>query len=258
VANKEHVDVVLRGAEAIAAWRAANPDVRLDLRGAPLRRANLIRANLSGADLKGADLEWADVRWADLIGADLSDATLARADFHKADMAGALLSRAQLAHANFEDASLRGADVSGASLYHTRLVNTDLAGAHGLTSSQHLGPSVLDAETIMKSGFLPTEFMQGCGANSATISAAQSYDFRALPALVDSYGDYFSCFISYASQDEAFAQRLHDDLQVAGVRCWYAPKSMRIGDDILERIRTAIRTHEKLLLAPNGFSDPKR
>ena len=58
----------------------------------------------------------------------------------------------------------------------------------------------------------------------------------------------YSCFISYSSKDEAFAKRLHADLQDKGVRCWFAPEDMRIGDKIRTRIDEVIRVHDKLLL----------
>jgi hypothetical protein len=60
--------------------------------------------------------------------------------------------------------------------------------------------------------------------------------------------EYYSCFISYSSKDEAFAQRLHTDLQQKGVRCWFAPEDMKIGDKIRPRIDESIRIHDKLLL----------
>jgi transcriptional regulator with XRE-family HTH domain len=59
---------------------------------------------------------------------------------------------------------------------------------------------------------------------------------------------YYSCFISYSSKDEAFAQRLHADLQDNGVRCWFAPEDMKIGDKIRPTIDQSIRVHDKLLL----------
>ncbi len=59
---------------------------------------------------------------------------------------------------------------------------------------------------------------------------------------------YYTCFIGYASQDDLFAQRLHADLQDHGVRCWFAPEDMKIGDKIRSRIDKAIHQQEKLLL----------
>jgi hypothetical protein len=59
---------------------------------------------------------------------------------------------------------------------------------------------------------------------------------------------YHSCFISYSSKDEALARRLHADLQDQGVRCWFAPEDMKIGDKIRTRIDEAIHLQDKLLL----------
>jgi hypothetical protein len=50
-----------------------------------------------------------------------------------------------------------------------------------------------------------------------------------LPSLLNEAIQHYSCFISYSSKDQAFAERLHADLQNNGVRCWFAPHDMRIG-----------------------------
>ena len=56
MADPEHVEVVKRGAAAIAEWRQENPGVILDLGKANFRYANLRGGDLSGADLSGAHL----------------------------------------------------------------------------------------------------------------------------------------------------------------------------------------------------------
>jgi len=40
---------------------------------------------------------------------------------------------------------------------------------------------------------------------------------------------FYSCFISYSTKDQVFAERLHADLQNKGVRCWFAPHDLPIG-----------------------------
>ena len=55
-------------------------------------------------------------------------------------------------------------------------------------------------------------------------------------------------FISYSSKDDAFAKRLHADLQNQGVRCWLYAHDMPIGAKILDTIDQAIRLHDKVLL----------
>jgi hypothetical protein len=57
-----------------------------------------------------------------------------------------------------------------------------------------------------------------------------------------------ACFISYSSADTGFVRRLISDLTAAGVRCWYAPEDLRIGDDILEGLRQAISLNDKVVL----------
>jgi TIR domain len=60
--------------------------------------------------------------------------------------------------------------------------------------------------------------------------------------------EFYSCFISYSSKNHEFAERLHADLQDKGVRCWFAPEDLKIGDRIRLRIDESIRLHDKLLL----------
>ena len=59
---------------------------------------------------------------------------------------------------------------------------------------------------------------------------------------------FYSCFISYSSKDQPFAERLHSELQGKGVRCWYAPEDLKIGEKIRVGIDESIRIHDKLLL----------
>jgi len=60
--------------------------------------------------------------------------------------------------------------------------------------------------------------------------------------------EFNSCFISYSTHDQEFAERLHADLQAKGVRCWFAPHDMKSGEKIHEQIDEAIRLHDRLLL----------
>ncbi len=66
-------------------------------------------------------------------------------------------------------------------------------------------------------------------------------------------GSYF-CFISYSSKNQAFAERLYNELQGKGVRCWYAPEDLKIGERIRVGIDEAIRVHDKLLLVLSKHS----
>ena len=58
----------------------------------------------------------------------------------------------------------------------------------------------------------------------------------------------YSCFISYSSRDQEFANRLYADLQNNEVRCWFAPHDIRGGRKLHEQIDEAIRLNDRLLL----------
>ena len=199
----------------------ANPEhVKIVKRGAeaiatwqakhPDGQLNLNGANLSGADLRGADLN------------------------------GAILRRVNLRRADLIEADLRGADLNGADLFKTIFIDANLTAAQGLEICDHAGPSTLDHRTLLRSGGLPEVFLRGCGWPDELIAV--------VPALLQNPIQFYSCFISYSSQDEDFAKRLHADLQAHGVRCWFAPEDMKIGDRLRVRIDESIRLHDKLLL----------
>jgi len=59
---------------------------------------------------------------------------------------------------------------------------------------------------------------------------------------------FYSCFISYSTKDQEFAERLHADLQHKGVRCWFAPEDVQGGKKLHEQIDRAIQIHDRLLL----------
>ncbi len=163
-----------------------------------------------------------------------------RADLSAADLCGADLSGADLRGANLSGAYLRGANLSRARLYETVFADTRLTEAKGLDSCVHDGPSTIDHRTLAKSGKLPMAFLRGCGVPDALI------DY--LPSLLGDALQFYSCFISYSSKDQDFAERLHADLQNKGVRCWFAPEDLKIGARTRPAIDEAIRVRDKLLL----------
>jgi hypothetical protein len=271
MANKKHLKILNQGVEAWNRWRRENPDVRPDLNRADLSEVDLSSANLSGAglskaDLRGANLNGTNLSWANVILADLSGANLSRAhlswahlsvanfsgaylsqaglmqaDLSRADLSRADLSRADLRGANLSRADLGGADFGGATVAYTTFADLDLSVVKGLDAVVHHGPSEISISTVYKShGQIPEVFLRGCGVPDNFITYMGSLTGKAF--------EYYSCFISYSHMDEAFAQRLHADLQAKGVRCWFAPEDMKIGDKIRPRIDESIRVHDKLLL----------
>jgi len=221
MANDEHLAILKQGVEAWNKWRGEDPGIRPDLSGAHLSNADLRAARLSNADLRGANLSGATLSGADLIDVDLSEADLSRA----------VLTRADLSRANVENAALRD----------TSFGDVDLSGVKGLDMVKHHGPSTVGIDTIYKSkGKIPEVFLRGCGVPDTMIAYIGS--------LVGKPIQFYSCFISYSSKNQDLAERLYNDLQGKGVRCWFAPEDMKTGDRIRSRIEREIRVYDKLLL----------
>src|SRR5205823_5416694 len=139
------------------------------------------------------------------------------------------------------------ADLSGAIMGWTTFGEQDLSRVKGLETTQHTGPSNLSINTIYKSGGnLPEAFVKGTGAPDSFIEY--------MHALASKPIQYYTCFVSYSSQDQDFAERLYVDLQSKGVSCWYAPEDLKIGDKFRPRIDEAIRMYDKLLLVLSKHS----
>jgi hypothetical protein len=276
MANEEHLKILKQGVEIWNRQREENPEVAPDLNGADLRGVNLCRANLrwahlGGADLQDARLEETNLTKADLSGANLLMANLRRADLSEANLTEAGLGLAKATEANLRNAmlsstsllasNLNGAELMGAKLYNTdftnatlkgadlhqavaqmaQFISVDLSEAKGLESMVHQGHSVIDISTVFRSkGKIPETFLRGCGVPDEFITYMKSLVGRAI--------EFYSCFISYSSKDQEFADCLYTNLQNSGVRCWLASEDMKIGDDIWDTIDQAIRDREKLLL----------
>jgi TIR domain/Pentapeptide repeats (8 copies) len=291
MADPEHVERLKQGVEVWNAWREAYPEIRHpDLSGANLSGgASLRYANLKGANLEGANLSGAGLANTNLIGANLSRANLARSHLGDAYLEGANFSAANLFSANLwgvASAYLSGADLSGAGLIgadltgvslsyadlrnanlsHAKLSGTFLRGANltnaslgftvfanatltsvvGLETCRHDGPSFIDYETLKRSYPLPLAFLRGVGLPDIFIEY--------LPSLTNQAIQLYSCFISYSTKDQDFAERLHADLQNKGVRCWFSPHDMPIGGKLLDEIDAAIRLRDKVLLILSDHS----
>lgn len=208
---------------------------------ANLRKAGLYGANLSGADLREADLNGADLSYADLSNTDLRNANLSETNLDSTDLSYADLRGANLSRAFIRSAHLRDADLSGGKLHHTVFAELDFRSAKGLAGMRHRGSSQVELHTVQ----LPQDgsalhFLRGAGVPDEWIDFYRAQMIHTV--------QYYSCFISYSSKDEVLARRLHADLQDQGVRCWFAPMNMKVGDKIRHRIDQAIHLQDKILL----------
>jgi hypothetical protein len=148
--------------------------------------------------------------------------------------------------ANLCGADLRNVKFDGTIFGDTNFGNTNLTDAKNLELCIHRRPSTVDHRTFLNSNNLPIEFLRGCGLPDNIIEYYKS--LLGMPL------QFYSCFISYSHKDEDFTQRLYADLQDNGLRCWYSPEDIKIGDKIRLSIDVAIEKHEKLLLILSEYS----
>lgn len=218
---------------------------------ASFRNSNLAGANLSGADLTGTDLRWAiltsaalfrtDFTAAKLAQAQLGNAFLVMADLTMAGLEGANLTGARQSNANLSRAKLGGVILREAVVEATIFADLDLSHALGLETVRHNGPSSIGIDTIYRSGgLISAEFLRGAGVSDAIIRYSRS--------LIGEHKKARSCFISYSTKDQQFADQLYSDLQRNGVRCWFAPHDMQGGRKLHKQIDEAIQSHDRLLL----------
>jgi uncharacterized protein YjbI with pentapeptide repeats len=271
MADRRQLEILKSGPQVWNEFRERNPDlvpdlVEADLRGADLtgvnfkranlRRARLDRANLTRAklggvnlrsanlpetNLRGADLGAATLRQANLVGANLGAAILMDADLTGADLTEADLTKADLIWAVFSTALLGRTNFDQSHLHRTVFADVDLSVAKGLETTTHEGPTTIGIDTIYRSGGnIPEVFLRGCGVPDDFVTYAKS--------LVGKPIEFYSCFISYSTLDQEFADRLYADLQAKGVRCWFAPHNLQGGRKMHEQIDEAIRLYDKLLL----------
>jgi TIR domain/Pentapeptide repeats (8 copies) len=240
MADQQHMEILRRGEEVWNQWRYENPEIVPDLQNAELKYAEMRGFNFSHSGMQGADLSETILNGSNFRSADLSGANLCSAAFSGSNLDSANLSYTRLAETTFIETSLSQTDFTKAMLFSTVFGGTDLGKARGLEDCEHVGPSIIDHSTLGRSGTLPLRFLRGCGLPEALITY--------LPSLFTHAIQFYSCFISYSTIDQNFADRLHADLQNKGVRCWFAPHDIQGGKKVHEQIDNAIRIYQRLLL----------
>jgi len=222
MANREHLAKLKKGVGAWNEWRKANPEIVPDLSMADLSEHIVYEVDLTGVDPNRADLPEENFTSLDLRGADLSGT----------ELTGVILS---------------GADLTEATIGWTVFGDNNLSNVKGLETVRHDGPSTIGIDTIYRSqGKIPLAFLRGAGVPDDFIEYMGSLTGKTL--------QFYSCFISYSTKDQEFADRLYADLQNKGVRCWFAPHDIQAGKKIHEQIDEAIRRYERLLLILSSSS----
>ena len=151
------------------------------------------------------------------------------------------LSDADLRRAYLRRADLSDANLSDAFIGFTSFGNTDLSQVKGLETVRHDGPSTIGIDTIYKSrGEIPEIFLRRTGVPEDFITYMRSLVGKAI--------DYYTCFISFTEADDAFSERLYNDLQGRGVRCWRWKEDAKWGKTLMRSIDEAVRAYDKLVV----------
>src|SRR5204863_6644879 len=129
----------------------------------------------------------------------------------------------------------------------------DLSKAIDLDLANHTGPSSIDIATLRRSGTTVSRaFLLGAGIPTAFLDYGLSI-IADLPAI-----EFESVFISYSSNDEAFARALREVLARQQIRVWFAPEDMKPGAGIHDQVDMAIRVYDRLLLILSPRSEERR
>ena len=246
MANQEHQAIFQQGVEVWNQWRKEHRDIRPDLSGidftgahlndvrlsfsqlkeasfrnAQLQRAYFVSSDLSDADfrnalLTNAHLDGAKLKGTDLSGAKLQQAKIRTANLRGANLSGADLSFTDLDRTDFSNANLHETDFHGARIRFTEFFNVDFSTAKGLDTVIHDSPSHLGIQTLSRSlKHLPAAFLQGAGVPVSMLTYTHLHSRKPIV--------YPTCFLSYASSDQNFAEQLQTDLQTHNVLCRSTP-----------------------------------
>ncbi|HZU27317.1 MAG TPA: pentapeptide repeat-containing protein, partial [Bryobacteraceae bacterium] len=213
-------DADLSGA-ALAGANLRDAQLRhTNLVGANLKAALLNRSNLQRTDLRNACLDKATLAEARLLACsavggsfektDFNDADLTGSDFSETNCDGAHLTSATLRVTKMNRASMREADLrearfipvqrrhDGSDFWRNGPLVLRFQQGQGNARILHSGASSIGIETLYAShGEIPEIFLRGAGVPDSLIRYATSLVGKAI--------DFYSCFISYSTQDQAFA-----------------------------------------------------
>jgi hypothetical protein len=239
MANPKHVAKLKEGPEAWNKWRATR-QVKPDLSGVKLNGELLDGYDLTEADLSGSRLENISFRFMRCTLASFERAFLRKVVFRDAMMDQCNFGEAVIHDTTFDGCEMEKINFGDSHFYRNTLVHVSLEEALGLDTIEHKGPSSIGIDTFFQSRGLPEPFLRGAGVSEEFIQYATSLISKAI--------EYYSCFLSYSSNDDEFARRLYNDLQGKNVRTWFAPEDLKIGDRFRSRIDESIRIHDKLVI----------
>lgn len=179
MANPRHVDIVLKGSNAIDDWKKSHPNDALDLQGVKLDGISLWQANLEGANLSKARLRRTDLTGTRLVNANLCFCILYETRLKAVDLSGANLSGADLGSDDFAGAQFVNSDLSGADFSDDTLTSVDLTGSDmrkAFFSNCSLASTNLSNVNLSDAVFIGTRFVQVTMTNTNLSKALMRED----------------------------------------------------------------------------------
>ena len=235
MADEGHLNILNQGVKVWNRWREDSPEAKPNISQAKLSPSNLMEINLSGANLREVGFNFCN-----LAGANLNRADLNLASFIETNLSHANLSHTILLRTTFNTSHLNGAIFDHAVFSETVIINTDLSNALGLDTCYHVGHSSIDHRTLIQSGKLPLNFLRGCGLPDTLIEY--------LPSLLNDPIQFYSCFISYSSDDEVlkvasgWAADIRRSRHIGDFRRWKKPESYQ---EAFDRLLRDLKAEEK-------------
>lgn len=160
MAHPEHLGILQHGVAPWNAWRIEHPRLRPDL--ADLDSDRDLRAlctsddpfdiYLDGINLADALLDAARFEQVSFAGADLGNAHLSGAVIRYCSLKNASLEGADLTSAELTNTTLNGCRMGRAVCGDTRLHRLDLSQAQGLADVEHRFTSIVDVDTLVRTG----------------------------------------------------------------------------------------------------------
>jgi Uncharacterized low-complexity proteins len=250
--------LMMRGANFDDASLREAKVIELQLSYTSFQRAVLEEATFQSCAMVGTDLYQARCRAARFIGGFLDCSCLVSADLRGAMIYGTDWSEVLLGFTNLGGAVL--GDISNLEQVKIAELPMEIQEATGVK----LAPIEVDLATLERTASFQRLLMQKEVGLSSSIPVVFDF-FRRIglnPAFIQAYRSMLemadqslqSVFISYSSQDQGFADKLYDALKGRGINVWYAPRSMKGGQKILDQVRSAIQSHDRVLLVLSASS----
>ena len=223
-----------------------------DIEGTSFSHSRIVSTELYNAELKNVNFEQSTIKQFKFYFSFMNNCKFYGTDIYNSDF-----EMGNIQDTSFENSELLDDRFVGFGLHNIEFRNARIGGLsflgilltkpNNLESVNHQSGSYFDVNSLIEcSGLLPQVFLRGIGINEKIIEY--------LPSLSGDAIQFYSCFISY-SKDQVFADRIHNDLQNKGIRCWLYTENIKIGDKFRDKIYEAIRLHDKLLVVISQNSE---